>query len=491
MRQMHIFADFTAGLNTDAASDHLGANELLIADNIDLSVRGGTKKRNGMKAINSSYEANVTSIFEWPRNNGDVIKMAIIGGKLCEINATNQKTEIGSVSLPKVGQFAFQDKLYYLSGTDYMVYDGTTATSVPPHSNNTNDLEPIKGCKFAVRHVKSQRFFYAGNSNEQAALYFSEPGQPDYVKETSKLFPSTGDGPITGLAIFVDAVLVFFKRSIWVWRGIDPEIDAVWHKLPTSEGTIAPYSICHSKTGLMYLGERAIINLSPSIIGMNVELETKDQAVYHVTEKRIENLIRGIISPKTTSAAYNSKTGEYYLSYSDVEGDFILVIDENLGIVRWSGIKANDVYYSYDGELLIATENYILKPSSTYEDTQPDGTTQNVSMVVQTPQYALGSHMQRKLLTRYQVVAQGENEDTPPLIPIPTTFNVEVLVDDKTAVSETFEMEPTENLFLARKQFRKTGNRVSVIVKSDDNKPFTLYGIGIEAKVINSYGERV
>lgn len=413
---------------------------------------------------------------------------------------------ISGSSISKVGSFQVERftgtrKFEFSRGSNLMAYpqNAFPGVSVFEYTGNAfakleepsgvSVSSPVHRCRLAVRHIKSQRYFYAGNPDEQSALYFSEPGEPGNVREISKMFPSTSDGPITGLKIFVDAVMVFFKRSIWVWRGIDPEIDAVWHKLPTSEGTVAPHSICHVKTGLMYLGERAIINLSPSIIGMNVEMETKDQAVYHVTEKRIETLIRSIVSPETTSAAYNTKTGEYFLSYSDAENDCILVINENLGISRWIGVKANDLYYSYGGELLVAMENFIAKPGSHYKDIQPDGTTKNVSMVVQTPQYALQSHTQRKLLTGYQIAIQGENNDI--VLPAPTTFSVEVVVDNNTVVLESFEVEPSENLLVAQKNFRKTGNRASVTIKSADDKPFMLYRIGLEAKAINSYGERV
>lgn len=798
MKQMHMFVDFRAGLNTDAAPDHLGEGELLIADNIDLSERGGARKRNGFEAINNnSYQGVVTQKFEWPRDNGDITRMAVIDGKLCKLGASGDKEEVDTVLLPKISYFVVQDKLYYLTGELLRRYDGNVAETVeventeylegescslsgngeylvvghdkfpyvsiyhkeedtynrlsdingvlenkvracavtsngsyiallhanfpfislyklvgskferipnpsflprgtgfgcsfsaddqflllpeqdnksfivykregdvfskindPPsfpdshpragvfsgelvliadggitiyarsgndlseiqrinswitsisaspdgeyvvgvsgvapkriyifrrtgdffneierfdvplpgtlsasiskdnhvvvvsgaeatvymisdssvtqvgsfqveedsrsfsirkfgfskgsnlmaipqsafpgvsvyeYEGNTftklkdpsggNILSPVHRCRLAIRHIKSQRYFYAGNPDEQSALYFSEPGEPGNVKEISKMFPSTGDGPITGLKIFVDAVTVIFKRSLWVWRGIDPEVDAVWHKLPTSEGTIAPHTICHSKTGLMYLGERAIINLSPSIIGMNVEMETKDQAVHHVTEKRVENLIRGITSPETTSAAYNSKTGEYFLSYSDSDGDYILVLDENMGIMRWSGIKANDLYYSYDGNLLVSSDNFILKQGSTYKDIQPDGTTKNVSMVVQIPQAALGSYAQRKLLTGYQVMVQSDTQ-----FPTPPSFDVEVTVDNEIVMDDPFKVDTSEKLFICRKNFRKTGNRASVTIKSDDDKPLILYGIGLESKVINSYGERV
>ena len=48
------YRDFTRGLNTDAAPDNLLDNELVRADNVDLSERGGMKKRNGERRLNKT-----------------------------------------------------------------------------------------------------------------------------------------------------------------------------------------------------------------------------------------------------------------------------------------------------------------------------------------------------------------------------------------------------------------------------------------------------
>ena len=90
-----MFADFRAGLNTDSAPDHLADNEVAVADNIDLSEHGGVKTRLGLQAVNEdSYEGNVTQVFEWARDNGSVVRMAVIGNKLCEISKENLVREI-------------------------------------------------------------------------------------------------------------------------------------------------------------------------------------------------------------------------------------------------------------------------------------------------------------------------------------------------------------------------------------------------------------
>ena len=46
-------------------------NELTLADNIDLSERGGFSKRKGTVALNNApHSGDVNQIIEWPRDNG-------------------------------------------------------------------------------------------------------------------------------------------------------------------------------------------------------------------------------------------------------------------------------------------------------------------------------------------------------------------------------------------------------------------------------------
>src|SRR5690606_20485948 len=85
------------------------------------------------------------------------------------------------------------------------------------------NLDPIAKCRFLVRHPNSYRLFAAGNPEDPAAVYFSEPNAPDYWKPTSVLYPTTGDGPVQNIIAFGDALLVFYKHSVWAWRGIDPD----------------------------------------------------------------------------------------------------------------------------------------------------------------------------------------------------------------------------------------------------------------------------
>jgi hypothetical protein len=73
---------------------------------------------------------------------------------------------------------------------------------VIPNVGADNDLSPIKRCKYLAFHPKSFRIFAAGDSLYPTALYYSEYDDPSYFKETSIVFPTTANGPVTGLAPF-------------------------------------------------------------------------------------------------------------------------------------------------------------------------------------------------------------------------------------------------------------------------------------------------
>ena len=86
-KQQVVFNDFRGGLNVDVAVDHLGANELATAINVDFSERGSIKKRRGTVKLNAEpYLGDVTQIFEWNRADRTSALFAVIGKELHEID---------------------------------------------------------------------------------------------------------------------------------------------------------------------------------------------------------------------------------------------------------------------------------------------------------------------------------------------------------------------------------------------------------------------
>src|SRR5690606_40239160 len=102
---------------------------------------------------------------------------AVIGNQLCRIREDQGyiAEPLATVARQKVGYFFLQDKLYFVDGQSYRVYDGNTVEEVQPVDEPDNDLTPIKRCRFIVHHPNSYRIFAAGDPENVSALYYSEP----------------------------------------------------------------------------------------------------------------------------------------------------------------------------------------------------------------------------------------------------------------------------------------------------------------------------
>jgi hypothetical protein len=92
--------------------------------------------------------------------------------------------------------------------------------------------------------------------------------------------------------------------------------------------------------------------------------------------------------------------------------------------------------------------------------------------------------MHRKLLTRYQAAIQGQ--------PGNYKVTIKVKADDQVVANTTLSSGLSKTLTLIRKRIRMTGNRFSMeLSNSQIDMPFMVYGVGFEAKAVQSYGKRV
>lgn len=610
-KQQVVFNDFRGGLNVDVAVDHLGANELATAINVDFSERGSIKKRRGTVKLNAKpYFDDVTQIFEWNRADGISTLFAVIGKELYEIDGEGNKyVKIADVASDRIGYFFLRDVMYFVDGESFKSYDGTqvkdvvvndiTFTVIPgegnvspgtyycfvtqggyPHQESvlskvvqvvvsepsaiqvTNiplpsrsggwrkyyrfpaeylgrsevsgeaaedclgvmisdptastftdasytkvsdgifripdiasmafDIPDAPQSKHVVRHTKSHRIFMAGDPSNMSALSFSEPNDPSIFKATSKMYPTTDDGEITGIATFVDAVVVFFRRSVWVWRGLDPEFDAVWQKIPVSDGTISPATITQITQGLVYLGSGGILGLSPAALSVSADIRLGSSYVLDFTANKVSNLIKSITNFDKAVAAYIPKEKKYLLAYCDDGSGVnnkILMLDETLGAFSiWEGINANDIYCRANGDVLIACKGYILKlDDESYVDIDVDTGDEVPIKFVAEIRSSFGAPLVRKLFTKVwtQVGGIGEEETL--------QYTIEVKVDNDTVLEQTVDVEPTNDEFVvANERFRTVGKQISIKVTHEESgKDFRLYGIGVDVTPVKSYGNKV
>lgn len=602
------YYDFRGGWNCDAAPDNLADNELALADNIDLAERGGLSKRRGTVALNEeSYGAQVEQLFEWSRDSGENILMAVIGKTLCTIADDGTKTDVQELASSRIGWFFFKDALYFVDGAEYRVYDGETvqavqAASPPPAptltgkaadsetelkagtykgavvfvdefgveseaseeasvtitkgqkitwtnipqgpegtmyrrlyrtmvdgtvlrrlatiENNTattyddttadydlgsairseNNLAPIKRCKFIVRHPKSFRIFAAGDSENPTALYFSEPNEPAYFPKTSMLVPTTGDGPITGLALFGDAVMVFYRHSIWIWRGLDPDEDAIWEKLPTGQGTVAERSIALTQNSLTFLGIGGIYAISPAILAYTVTLAPGEELIANLAANRVTNAIRGIVHPEKCCAVYDPYNERYLLAYCDDpaidRNNRVLVYDWGLhAFTRYTDLYINDFCYRQNGDLLAATDGYIIKMGEGYRDYGD----RPIRMLAATKPYTLDYPFHKKRMTRLFVAFRQSEEGICRVDSRIKVDDVAVLELTDATVYDSFiwgdewgKMWGWRNLVTSRMKISQSGHRVQVeITNSQIDIPTTIYGIAFEYRPIRAKGTRL
>lgn len=497
---LQAYYDFRGGLNTDAAPDNLMDNELTVAENVDLMERGGLVKRKGTQAINAeSWGVQVEQLIEWPRHSGEMLLLAVIGNVLARVGEDGSRTNIKQLASTKIGHFFFQDKMYFTDGTEYYVYNGTTVSAVTPDPDEQNDLTPIKKCKFMIRHPKSFRFFAAGNPDDKSALYFSEPNQPGFFRKTSVMFPVSGEGPITGLTVFGDAVMVFFKHSIWIWRGLDPDVDAIWEKIPTGVGTDSNDSIALTTNSLTFLGEGGIYAISPAILSYTITLQPGQDLVTNLAANRVEAITRNIGKPNVASAVFDASNQRYMLAYAEgkdaVRNNKILIYDWNIGAFStYTGLAINDFLARENGDILAATNGYILRMGVGDSDSGAP-----IEMRVRSKQYNLNYPFHKKRITRmYMSFRQPEQETSEVTLRLHVDDSLEYEVHEA-ALFENFKWgEPWggiwgfRSLVTTRTKVSASGHRIQMEIFNDQlDIPTTVYGIAFEFRPIRAKGSKL
>ncbi len=452
--------------------------------------------------IVTSYESQVERLIEWPRNDGSKVLLAIIGTTLCRIADDGTKTDLKVLDNASIGHFFFQDKFWFTGregGTDkFWTYDGTNVTEVTPNTAGDNDLGPIKRCRLFVWHPKSLRIFTTKDANDRAALYYSETNDPTYFKSTSKIYPTTADGPTSGLTLFGDAVLVLYQGSIWSWTGADPAVNAAWEKLSVGQGTVSDRSVVLAPNALVFLGAGGLYALSPGILEYNVIMVTGEELIRNIAKNKVTSVIRNIANPETTCAVFDKYTEKYLLAYEDK----VLVFDWDLkSFTRYTGFQVNDFCQRANGDLLIATNKYILKAGQdNYADW--DTTTDSykpIPLEVKTKQWNLDYPVHlKKIKKTFLAIRQQAAERSRLDIEIIVSHGKKKSITD-IPLNESFAWGDIwglswgwEDLLTKEIRCNLKGQRVYVVLKNSViNQPITIYGIAFEYRVKRPKGVRV
>jgi len=361
-----------------------------------------------------------------------------------------------------------------------------------------NNLAAVAKCTHLVKHPNSYRVFAAGNPDDPAAVYFSEPGEPDHFKPSSSVRPTEGDGPVQALAVFGDALVVFYPHSVWVWQGLDPDHDATWKRIPTGVGTTSPKSITLTPNSLTFLGRGGLYAISPAVLGLDVTIEPTQGLIQNLARNKVERLIREMSNPSVAAGVFDSQNQRLLLACTDADGvrnNQILVFDWNLGaFTRYTNLAVNDFLQRLNGDLLAATNGYILKMGvgDRDHDDQP------IVMDVLTKAYNLDYPFHKKRLLRLYCAFRQPEQETSAIV-------VRIYVDDilrheitEHALWENFVWGKSiwgeaiwgfRRFVTTRSRIYGSGHRVQVQFyneKIDD--PVAVYGIAFEFRPSRAKG---
>lgn len=476
-KQIEFDSNFSKGLNTDVSLGVVSKEELIEAKNIDIMPRGGFKKRNGITSINSSaYTEKTTQLINFPMPNGQEQLLAIMNKTLYKINKTDgAKTQIKSLNNDRVPYFFLQDYLYFIdSGYEYYRYDGTNVEAVPPNSDTTNDLSKIRKCKFAIYHTPSMRIFFAGNSDDPSAVYYSEYNDPTFVKATSAIYPTRNQGPVVALEVIMDALIAFYNYSGQVWRGIDPAQDAIWEAFPTNHGPINADLTNLTTDSLSIVSKGGIMKLSPSIIGVPMDSEVGSKYIQNISKDKVNNILGKITNEEISKSIFDPDENKYYVSYCDDgtgSNNKLLVFDwERQSYSEYTNVNINDFCKLVDGGLMLAGDDYIGYFNDNYTDSLC-GSDNIINLNVLTPVYTFGRPIRNKLVSRIFVLYKNFG--------INSEIIIQLLVDGEVKQEFTAAGKDNQKEYLVlRKKTNWKGRDFQLRIKNSQYSPTEIYSIG-------------
>jgi len=489
--QQFADADFNMGLNVDIPDIMKTNEELTVAENLEVMNRGGIRKRGGLENVNTTaYTGRVTQLFEWPRDDGNIHLMAIINKELCDLAGDGSYTSIQTLNSERVAYFFLQDKLYFIDpGTEYYVYDGSTVQAVTPNPDSENNLAPIKNCQFAHYHSESNRIFFAGNHKDLNGLYYSEYLDPTFVKGTSVVYPTRAEGPILGLSVLMDAIIVGYRHGSWIWRGIDPAADAIWEKLPTAHGPINGDAFALTTASLSMVSDDGIFALLPSIIGISMENEADQNYIANITKDRVSSIIKNCTNKPAIRTVFHSESGRFMMAYSDAADGInnkILTFDfDTAAFSIYTGIQVNDFCQLQNGDLYAASDNFIFKfTDDSTEDIRPDGTAAIIPFKMRTAKYNFGNPFLKKNVHKIFIIFKNYGEIH--------ELKVSLYVDDTKQDEFILNGDNSDNETITKRiKTLYSGNNFQLEIENTQYSPAEIYGIGFYYSEANTGGGQV
>lgn len=204
---------------------------------------------------------------------------------------------------PMKSWFVYANKLFWLDGTDFSCYDGSSIADVPNAQSLDTEFWELLTTSVAVVQ-RNTRWFYATKNNE---IIITDVGYYDKFGSTSVTKISSGVADkITALHLFNEGILIFQERSIYYLSGWDIAggSDIKLTKLSVECGTHWPKSVKTISNAVLYLGDNGVYRLS-------IPYNTSSIAAKNISEQQASKRLTETPALDVYAEVFN---GIYYIS---------------------------------------------------------------------------------------------------------------------------------------------------------------------------------
>lgn len=368
-------SNFSGGERDAVSPDNLRESEVMEMINLDPDISGGVIQRPGMVVCHNTINARKHRIMEFEYLSGTtrvMKRLELIDGKIIDPltpDAGQTYKVLWSTGLGESLDYeVFANKLYILTGTDLLVYDGTTITSAT-NAEAGSMIAHVKKCRYLIK--KGDRMIYAGHSENPNWILYSERLNPTYVKDTSSS-PATTINPITalsddgdvitGLEVYNDNILIFKRRSIFYITGVDPMTQWQMKRINSHTGTVSHRTVEKVSGSLFFLGfDLRVYRLYVADSG--------EVTIQYISSNKEESLSKITLhtDPYYTTVNAIFHDGKYMLSAPTqgnyLNNDTVFVFHVNIWQknggnecwCRYTGVSVTDMLLSNDGQMYMAS----------------------------------------------------------------------------------------------------------------------------------------
>lgn len=343
--------------------------------------------------------------------------------------------------------------------------------------DNDNNLDDIKKCTMFVVHPGSYRVFAAGNPDDNA-LYYSEIGKANYFKgDINKLYPVSGYGKITAIALLSDSVIISYENGWYAWNGITPLEDAKWSALNIPYGCVCHDSVALMPYSFMFMGKEGLYTVSASVLNSELVMVYGKDVISKVTENRLEKTMESIADRKSCRGIFYDNV--YYLAFKDKQGENkVLKYEWNTkSFTIITGWKVNQWLYDPE-ELYFASKNYVLKTNNGYNDIDVEtGENKPIHLKIRTKEYALGNELSQKCVQLMGLIFKQTDEEF-------SDVNIRLIMGYQSKTVSNVDL--VESLIYGRLWGKIWGYRESIVKMIEVIRTSNVFQVEIESNTLNN-----